>query len=568
MISIKRSRSLTLTVASSPAMVKLASAEAFMAAACANYLTNPSQPAANSTQPLASINDERGSPQTNDVHTLLPTVTRQSSFSKFPVTSSVTKMKVLLPAGAKQDLSSKLPTIKTKSPEPQHSLHMKSTSPPDLMSMDIGQELSEQRVLGFSEVPPTAKPPTPIINPMDHLRALEHSGYLDKELIALIRNAVYSSIQGQVIAKLMHESKSIATLPEDAAISKEPSRAVKYSQPEPKSLRPHTTSDSPPEISSTFPRAHGVTHGVQKPPNPFASQNTGITTTSERNSTAQGATSPTGTRPRSPQVAFDSLKKNINTEDNPTEFRVIPLQSASPTQVNRSLAQRLADQRKAIIGEHIHRTRFQPPVQPLIEGFKTLSLDGCISTAVIPETSRKSSPNQLSIPKLKSASPELPSHLRTLAHGTDHGAAARAQYGIPDLAAPIFEIQSHNSSISHICQIPPSLITRNQVATKPSAAARSHVSMKSEPSLPAHLRGQSTLDAGAAARAQYGNVLAPAGNSVKTLIPVLKGDSTTPIKAHHGSNVNGSGFIGLAQLARSGMKSEDDPIRIASSKGF
>ena len=97
------------------------------------------------------------------------------------------------------------------------------------------------------------------------------------------------------------------------------------------------------------------------------------------------------------------------------------------------IAQRLADQRKALIGEHIHRTRFQPPLQFLIEGFKKLSLHDCTNTESATGNSDATSMKLLKAtenPFGSSETPELPSHLRVQAPATDHGAAVRAQYGI------------------------------------------------------------------------------------------------------------------------------------------
>ena len=99
-------------------------------------------------------------------------------------------------------------------------------------------------------------------------------------------------------------------------------------------------------------------------------------------------------------------------------------------------AQRLADQRKALIGEYIHHTRFQPPVQFLIEGFKKLSLHDYTNTEsatrisdTISTKPSKATENSFGSSKPRNPTPELPHHLRNIVPATDQGAAVRAPYG-------------------------------------------------------------------------------------------------------------------------------------------
>ena len=116
--------------------------------------------------------------------------------------------------------------------------------------------------------------------------------------------------------------------------------------------------------------------------------------------------------------------------------RTVPLQPTGPADNSRGFAQRLADQRKVLIGEYIHHTRFQPPVQFLIEGFKKLSLHDYTNTEsatrisdTISTKPSKATENSFGSSKPRNPTPELPHHLRNIVPATDQGAAVRAPYG-------------------------------------------------------------------------------------------------------------------------------------------
>ena len=116
--------------------------------------------------------------------------------------------------------------------------------------------------------------------------------------------------------------------------------------------------------------------------------------------------------------------------------RTVPLQPTGPADNSRGFAQRLADQRKALIKEHIHHTRFQPPVQFLIEGFKKVSLHDYTNTESATRISdtkstkpSKATENSFGSSKPRNPTPELPHHLRNIVPATDQGAAVRAPYG-------------------------------------------------------------------------------------------------------------------------------------------
>ena len=469
---------------------------------------------------------------------------------------------------------------------------------------------SASMVIRPVEAPSPQQPLAPVLDPMGHLQALEASGLLSKELTDMLNNAIRTSFHAQAT------TKPKVTISNDAVVLNEPLPSGKYTEAELKALRPNTESKSPPKESFITPQTSSTTREVEKATNPF-------------------------------------------------EARTVPLQPAGPAGKSRGFAQRLEAQKKALIGEHIHRTRFQAPVHFLIEGFKNLSLHDYTNTETateIPDTAStkpsKATENLFGSPKstnptlelyshlrniapaadhgaavrtqygidrplgapiLRGSVPGLPHHLRDLVPAADHGAAVRREYGIPDFSAPRSKTQTNTIPISKANETSPQphrrsqavgntspttrppaptkskpslpAFLRGQTAGDPGAAARAQYggkvpapltnnrtpsstvpkednSARSRPPLPAHLRGQTVGDPGAAARAQYGSVLAPVTNSLKPSSVAPREEPLSPTKPRRGSKVNTSGFIGLAQAARKSMKEEDDPIKIASSKGF
>ena len=226
----------------------------------------------------------------------------------------------------------------------------------------------------------------------------------------------------------------------------------------------------------------------------------------------------------------------------------------------RSLAQKLADQRAVLIGEHIYKTRFQPAEAALSEEFGKLSLSDQKATTEAPiatsnpfgpAKSNSSKKRILSLPphlvgqepvadsgvtaraqnsRLDTSKPTLPPHLVSQAPPTDTGAAARAQYLGHDIsskpslpphlvhqAAPHAAPTDHGAAaraqylehdVSSKPTLPPHLI-RQAASTDHEAAARAQYAgsgVTSRPSLPPHLARQAApIDHGAAARAQYAN---------------------------------------------------------------
>ena len=508
------------------------------------------------------------------------TATVQSSTSTIvrPVEAPAPKVKISLPTATQQTTSGK---VAVTSPDkvqislpPRENQIVASTLP--IANANL-TKANEQPLPDVLRPQSPQQPSIPVLDPMGHLRALEASGLLSKELTDMLNNAIRTSFHAQAATKPTTDSSPKIKTSNDAVVLNEPSRPATYTQTELKALRPKAESNSPPNVSFTAPQTSDTTQEAKKLTNPFAA-------------------------------------------------RTVPLQSTGPAENSRGLAQRLADQRKALIGEHIHRTRFQPPVQFLIEGFKKLSLHDYTNTESATEISdttstkrAKTTENPFGSPKPRGSGPELPYHLRNMVPAADHGAAVRRQYGIPDFTTPASKTQTNTIAVPKTSETSPQPHRRSQAVAKTSPTARPPASNKPKPSLPAFLRGQTAGDAGAAARAQYGgktlapfmsnatpsltvsngdnsaksrpqlpahlrgqtagdpgaavraqysNVPAPVTNSLKASSTVPRQEPLSPTKPRRGSKVNTSGFIGLAQAARNSIEEEDDPIKIASSKGY
>lgn len=573
--------------------VELASPEAFMARVRANVLRASEQPKQPRNTATAQSSRSTVVPSVEAVAPTisLPTAAQQTTPGKVAVTSPK-KVETALPSRANQIAAPILPVANADS-----------------------NKAHEQPVPDVSQPQPPQQQPVSLLDPMIHLRALEASGLLDKKMFDMLNNAIRDSFHAQATTEPTTESRPEVTTSNDAVDPQGPSRPTVYTQPELMALRPKTESNSTPKVSFTAPQSE-TTNEAEKATSSFAP-------------------------------------------------RTIPLQPAGSANNPRGLAQRLADQRKALIGEHIHRTRFQPPLQFLIEGFKKLSLHDYTNTksatGVSDTTSTKPSKateNPFGSPKSKNPTPELPSHLLNAAPDTgyaatlraqyeiekplgapkprgsgpqlpqhlqnlgpapDHGAAVRRQYGIPDFAAPETKTQTNPMSVPKAGETSHQPHGRSRVAAATSPAARPTASSKSgpalpaflrgqtagdagaaaraqygakvpasstnnpmssstrpkedrpatsRPQLPAHLRGQAAGDPGAAVRAQYGSVLAPVTNSLRPSTTAKKEEPSSPTKARRGSKINDTGFLGLAQAARNSMREEEDPIKIASKKGF
>ena len=545
------------------------------------------------------------------------TVQSSASTVARPVEASAPKLKISLPTATQQTTSGKVAiTSPNKVEISLPSKKNQSVAGLSPIANADSTKANEQLVPKVSRPQSPQQPSISVLDPMGHLRALEASGLLSKELTDMLNNAIRTSFHAQGTTKPTIEERPKETIAKHAVDVNEPSRPAIYTQTQLKALRPKAEPNSPPKVSFTAPQTSDTTNEAEKPTNPIVA-------------------------------------------------RTVPLQPTGPAEKSRGLAQQLADQRKALIGEHIHRTRFQPPLQFLIEGFKKLSLHDYTNTESATGTSDTTSTKPLKAtenpfgsskalnptpelpshlreqvsatdhgatvraqygiekplgaPKPRGSGPELPHHLRNIVPAADHGAAVRRQYGIPDFTAPGSKTETNTMTIPNVMEISPKPQRRSQAGANTSPVARAAASTKprpslpaflrdqtvgdagaaaraqyggevpaalmnkrtpsatiakeenparSRPQLPAHLRGQTTGDPGAAVRKQYGNVLAPVTNSLKSSSSAPREAPSSPTKPPRGSKVNSSGFIGLAQAARNVMKEEDDPIKIASSKGF
>ena len=485
------------------------------------------------------------------------TATGASTLSTLiPSTDVSRNIKISLPTATQQTTSGRVDVISPNKVEPWHSSGITQTAAGGTpVAHGKPTEAHKQDVPDVSQPQSAKQQPSPALDPMAHLRALQASGLLGKDMIDMLDNAIRTSLQAEATKKPTTASGPTVTISNDAIDPQGPSRPVIYTQTELKALRPKAESQPLPKLSHTAAQTSDTTNEAKKASNPFTA-------------------------------------------------RTIPLQQAGTGNNSRGLAQRLADQRKALIGEHIHRTRFQPPLHLLIEGFKNLSLHDDTNTesatGVSDTTSTKASKatenpfgspepktpipshirnvasdtgygatmrsqygvdKPLGAPKPRGSGPELPQHLRNVVPAADHGAAVRRQYGIPDFAAPETKSRTNPMSVLKASETSPQPRRRSGVAANSNPMARPAASTKPGPPLPAFLRGQTAGDAGAAARAQYGGQVLPSSTNNQTFTstrpteerPVtsrpqlpthLSGQTATDlgaaIRAQYGGNVPGS----------------------------
>ena len=286
--------------------------------------------------------------------------------------------------------------VKTPSPE-------RSSAQTDLMDIDVGQEVPHQPVIGFTH---PADSTTKTKAQKDTVAAtgstnnnLSSFADIEKfiENIGKARAAgLLEDYQLKTLQNIVHELETRANA--EAVKAKVRDKPTKYTRAEILALRPKT--ESPP--------SKVVAASPKPPPN---------------------------RREEPTKVLSDA--NNLRSA------------YASPNQEENLLA----GQRELIVGEHVHRTRFQPA--QLTEKFGEMSLVDNAPSKPASSTQPRSGPS-------------LPAHLANLPPITDHGAAMRAQYG---------------------------------VTNRPSLK-----SFKTGPTLPAHLANRPPVkDQGAAARAQYGS---------------------------------------------------------------
>ena len=440
------------------------------------------------------------------------------------------------------------------------------TTGPDLMDLDLGKEATIQPVLNFTrpqeETAPqataAAESDTLVTDIAMHIRALEAAGLLSKEQFDMLRalenarNAKKPSVTAEPKTEV-EPAKSTRTTAHNKA-----SHSGKYTAAELVSLRPTASATSTPKVVVTSPTPKGM-----QQVNPFA-------------------------------------------------VGVIELLPSNPREARRGLALQLAEQRETLIGEHVHRSRFQTHGS-LVEGFKKLTIsDDVHSDATVshpepissdvapeeppkvPEVFKYAKDNPFG-PAKKKAGLSLPPHLRDQKPAADPGAAVRAQYGLADVPASVSNgLQPNLPTVDAATpSLPPPL--RSESPSDAGATARAqhgggvvpartskvqlqaHVLIEStKPSLPGHLRGQTANDTAAAmattARANNGDVLAPIHNNGLLRSSAFTGVTTSTTAASQAtaraSRFNQSGFLGLAAHAREAQRPTQDLLKIAASKGF
>ena len=190
----------------------------------------------------------------------------------------------------------------------------------------------------------------------------------------------------------------------------------------------------------------------------------------------------------------------IETTSNAASNRVTPDTRDS----RRSLAESLARQRQAIIGEHVVKTRFLPAAS-MIDRFENLGITAAAPAALSPKTSNatpKATVNPLGPPEpavsTDDSAPAVLSFQPQPPRFRDPGTTAHAQHwGISSAIEPA-KFSSVGSAESAIFSPPTPL-------TSPPASRRAARSREPGPSLPAFLQGvTASADPGEAARLQYG----------------------------------------------------------------
>lgn len=428
---------------------------------------------------------------------------------------------------------------------------------PDLIDLDLGKEATIQPVLNFTrpqeETAPqataAAESDTPVTDLAMHIRALEAAGLLSMEQLDMLR-----ALENVVKPKTEVEPTESTSI----TAHNKPSHSGKYTAAELVSLRPTASATSTSKLAFTSPT------------------------------------------PKSMQQV------------KPFAVGVTELLPSNPRETRRSLALQLAEQRETLIGEHVHRSRFQTHGS-LVEGFKKLTIsDDVLSDATVshPESissdvAPKEPPKVLEVfeytkdspfgPAKKKAGLSLPPHLRDQKPAADPGAAVRAQYGLADVPASVSNDLQPKLPTAKAGTPSLPLPLRSESPSDNGATARTqygggvipartskvqpraHVLIESiKPSLPAHLRGQTANDTAAAmattGRANNGDVLAPIHNNGQLRSPTFTGVTTSTTAASQAtaraSRFNQLGFLGLAARAREAQKADQDPLKIAASKGF
>ncbi len=256
-----------------------------------------------------------------------------------------------------------------------------------------------------------------------------------------------------------------------------------------------------------------------------------------------------------------------------------------------SIAQRLVAQRAIIIGEHVHRTRFQHSA--LIEKFSNLQISEKTSTRLAKakadglSTTNPFGPAKPAASQKSGAGPSLPAHLAHLSPVTDPGAAVRTQYDPSNASSSdrgATKVRTGPSLPDHLAHLSPvtdpgAAVRAQYDPSNASSSDRGATNVHTAPSLPAHLASvHPVTDAGAATRASYTStdvtsrgrgILNSVSNGQLRSFPSPDSATSAPssLPAPRVSMLNKTGFIGLAEN-RAQAKKSDDPLLVARKRGI
>ena len=289
---------------------------------------------------------------------------------------------------------------------------LRSSSPQtDLMDLDVEQQVSHQPVIAFthpssggtginasgSQLTPidiTVQDPlvlTKITPFIENIKLARTAGLLNKSQLKTLENIVH---------ELQNRADKQATEPVKATVPNKPTKVGSYSRADILALRPKTAS----------------------PP---------------------------------PKVAIASFESSKLGQGNPKPMPNIVTPPLADIELKKSIVKQLEAQREHIVGEHVHRTRFQ----------RADSIGKFSDLSVVDSASSNST-----CPIQPPHGPSLPAHLAKVPSVKDHGAATRAEYAISGSAS-------------------------SKSSGAPSVRG---------PTLPAHLtKWVPVVDQGAAVRAQY-----------------------------------------------------------------
>ena len=550
-------------------------------------------------------------------HVDTPSKSQEKVSSKAPATSLVTSPKKAISKGEatapRRSLAREKTVVGSRSPTPSPS--------PDLMDLEMGQAPSKQPVMEFTH--PLSERPTEVqerndkaSNPVaehsdvleasKHIDALEAHGFLSPEMIATLRARI-------------SQARNVAAIKPTAQVEPPPTKKATS----PAAIKPTAKAEPPPTEKVTPAATIKPTTKAEPPPTEKVTPSATIKPTTKAEPPPTEKLTPSATiKPAALPKPFKERVVSIPAIEQavapkPLKVKAVVFSTTAPepaasaavqtaagqARPNRSIAQKFANARAVIIGEHVHRTRFL--TASLIKQFQSLSISDDDAPARTRATLNPFGPAKSTSPKKRvSSGPSLPAHLRGDAPPVDAGAAARAQYtgdvssgysqpqNPPAEATPVeagtADPATHDPytgsapNVSSRLQLPPHLgeesipvdIGRIHFAGRPgyssvNAGAATHLQQgrrSSGLSLPPHLQGGTApIDPGAAARAQY------APRDVLSTVP--NGQVLTPFSAAQSAPsaapVTRKSFplTGFARLAEERKKGED-PLAVARKRGI